>query len=139
MSVSDGAVAVQSSKDLRYSLGEMVLASIGHKSLLHRLDSMRKQKEILLHLDKLPPPTLPKVHISLSSLVFMGMTIVRLSKKRRGTGLYQSTTLANTVTTPSRKLWLSSPYRTSRTPTDEKPKQKSASLIKTTPRRIQPK
>lgn len=48
INVTDGEVPCQSCKDLRYALGEMILASIGHRKLVYRLESLRMQKQLLL-------------------------------------------------------------------------------------------
>lgn len=55
MNVTDGEVPCQSCKELRYVLGEMILASIGHRKLVYRLDSLRSQKRLLLKMCNFPP------------------------------------------------------------------------------------
>lgn len=49
--INDGELANQSAQELRYVLGEMIIASIGHRRLVRRLDSLRFQKKALLTLD----------------------------------------------------------------------------------------
>ena len=54
VNVTDGQVPSQSCKELRYMLGEMILASIGHRKLVYRLESLRSQKQLLLRMCDMP-------------------------------------------------------------------------------------
>ena len=54
VNVTEGEVPCQSTKDLRYQLGEMVLSSIGHRQLIWRLESLRAQKKALTSNVKIP-------------------------------------------------------------------------------------
>lgn len=48
---TDGDIPSQSAKDLRFVIGEMALASIGHRQLIYRLEALRAQKKAFVNAD----------------------------------------------------------------------------------------
>ena len=85
--VSNGEVAKMSTRDLRFMLGEMVLASIAHRQLLERLRSLRIQKRYFVNglvlKQFLRIPIGQKV-LSIRDVVILIVSCVRLQKKRTG-------------------------------------------------------
>ena len=85
--VSNGEVAKMSTRDLRFMLGEMVLASIAHRQLLERLRSLRIQKRYFVNglvlKQFLRIPMGQKV-LSIRDVILLLISCVRLQKKRTG-------------------------------------------------------
>ena len=86
VNVTDGQVPKQSTKDLRYALSEMVLASIGHRKLIWRLEALRAEKKALLSGVRIPRErTTPQIKMRATLLTVLGA--VRIVRKA---GRYQS-------------------------------------------------
>lgn len=79
MNVTDGEVPCQSCKELRYVLGEMILASIGHRKLVYRLDSLRSQKRLLLKMCNLPQPV--ETYPTFRMLLIVAIGSLRILRK----------------------------------------------------------
>ena len=82
--LNQGESAKISADSLRFSLGEMILASLAHRQLLDRLKSLRMQKQLFLHgytgAECLLLPKQP----SLRTLLILAMACVRIQKKKTG-------------------------------------------------------
>ena len=78
MSASDGTVASASRKELRFILSEMIMASISHRRLIDRLDSLRTQKRFLEHQAK---PVKRLKEPTLSSMIVFAVGMMRVMRK----------------------------------------------------------
>ena len=72
--VTDGDISHHSPKDLRYVLGEMIIASISQRKLIRKLESLRIQKKLLKHV---PINVKPKGPVSLKNLI----VVIMVSRK----------------------------------------------------------
>lgn len=80
INVTDGEIPCQSCKDLRYILGEMILASIGHRKLIWRLESLRIQKKAL-QLGYTKQKYYDSSQITFSSVLLSVVTAVRMMRR----------------------------------------------------------
>ena len=87
VNVTEGQIPCQSSKDLRYQLGEMILASIGHRQLIWRLESLRSQKKALTCGVEIPQERQGEKPISTRVLSNYILAAIRIMRK---SGHYQS-------------------------------------------------
>jgi dsDNA-specific endonuclease/ATPase MutS2 len=80
--VSDGEVAAKADTDLRFVIGEMVLASISHRSIVGKLESLRLQKKFLTSGAVAPNSGGGGIQVrSLVDVVVTVVSIVRILKK----------------------------------------------------------
>ncbi|OHS93462.1 hypothetical protein TRFO_40269 [Tritrichomonas foetus] len=101
VNVTDGQVPSQSCKDLRYTLGEMILASIGHRKLVYRLESLRSQKQLLMRMSNVPQRK--DTYPSFRMLLIVAIGSMRILRK---TGHFPSNYVQQ-VMTPSKQTTVS--------------------------------
>ena len=87
INVSDSDILTQTSKQIRKELGEIILSSVDHKSILEELESLRKQKQILIQMNsmngkvsKLPQNNQRDQDITFKALSLSILQSIRLMK-----------------------------------------------------------
>lgn len=80
--ITNGEVFIYGSKELRFALGEMLLSSVSHRTLLNKLQSLRTQKSLLVTGKVYEPEYLPKRRMPplLSDFLICAVFIGRLKK-----------------------------------------------------------
>ena len=76
--ITDGAIPAFSPADIRYALEEALLAAIGHRTLLRRLEVLRAEKQLILDRRSLLLKPATNTSISLCPLVVIAMFVRRL-------------------------------------------------------------